>query len=113
MRRYRRYGTPEFLTSLFKTLTEHPEMTATQTLELQWNERGMLVSPVLGRQFSEYIHGGLSYRRSRESAFRYAAMARRQDGSRAAPDASCIEGKRAANTASSIPPPLAMSARMC
>jgi hypothetical protein len=49
-----------FLTSLFKTLTEHPEMTATQTLELL-NERGMLVSPVLGRQFSEYI-GGLSYR---------------------------------------------------
>jgi hypothetical protein len=49
-----------FLTSLFKTLTEHPDMTATQVIELL-NERGMLVAPVLGRQFSEYI-GGLSYR---------------------------------------------------
>jgi hypothetical protein len=35
-------------------------MTATQVLELL-NERGMLVAPVLGRQFAEYI-GGLSYR---------------------------------------------------
>lgn len=49
-----------FLTSLFKTLTQHPDMTATQVIELL-NERGMLVAPVLGRQFSEYI-GGLSYR---------------------------------------------------
>jgi hypothetical protein len=49
-----------FLTSLFKTLTQHPEMTATQVLELL-NERGMLVAPVLGRQFSEYL-GGMSYR---------------------------------------------------
>jgi len=49
-----------YLTSLFKTLTEHPDMTATQVIELL-NERGMLVAPVLGRQFSEYI-GGLSYR---------------------------------------------------
>ena len=35
-------------------------MTATQTLELL-NERGMMVAPVMGRMFSEYI-GGLSYR---------------------------------------------------
>jgi hypothetical protein len=46
--------------SLFKTLTDHPDMTATQVLELL-NERGMMVAPVLGRMFSEYI-GGLSYR---------------------------------------------------
>jgi len=48
------------LGSLFKTLTDHPDMTATQVIELL-NERGMLVAPVLGRQFSEYI-GGMSYR---------------------------------------------------
>ncbi len=49
-----------FLTSLFKTLTEHPDMTATQVIELL-NERGMLVAPILGRQFAEYL-GGMSYR---------------------------------------------------
>ncbi len=43
-----------FLTSLFKVLTQHPDMTATQVIELL-NERGMLVAPTLGRQHSEYI----------------------------------------------------------
>lgn len=43
-----------FLTSLFKTLTEHPEMTATQVIELL-NERGMLVAPALGRAHNEYV----------------------------------------------------------
>jgi Bacteriophage head to tail connecting protein len=45
-----------FLTSLFKVLTEHPDMTATQVIELL-NERGMLVAPTLGRQHSEYVGG--------------------------------------------------------
>jgi hypothetical protein len=43
-----------FLTSLFKVLTENPNMTATQVVELL-NERGMLVAPTLGRQHSEYV----------------------------------------------------------
>src|SRR5215469_15127463 len=45
-----------FLVSLFKVLTEHPDMTATQVVELV-NEKGMLVAPTLGRQFSEYVGG--------------------------------------------------------
>ncbi len=43
-----------FLTSLFKTLLQNPNMTATQVIELL-NERGMLVAPTLGRQFAEYV----------------------------------------------------------
>ncbi len=43
-----------FLVSLFKVLTEHPNMTATQVIELV-NEKGMLVAPTLGRQHSEYV----------------------------------------------------------
>lgn len=43
-----------FLTSLFKVLTQHPDMTATQVIELL-NERGMLVAPTLGRQHNEYV----------------------------------------------------------
>lgn len=42
-----------FLTPLFKTLMENPNMTATQVVELI-NERAMLVAPTLGRQHSEY-----------------------------------------------------------
>ncbi len=45
-----------FLVSLFKVLTEHPNMTATQVIELV-NEKGMLVAPTLGRQFTDYIGG--------------------------------------------------------
>ncbi len=41
-----------FLVSLFKVLSEHPNMTATQVIELV-NEKGMLVAPTLGRQHSE------------------------------------------------------------
>ena len=43
-----------FLVSLFKVLTEHPNMTATQVIELV-NEKGMLVAPTLGRQHTEYV----------------------------------------------------------
>jgi hypothetical protein len=43
-----------FLVSLFKVLSEHPDMTATQVIELV-NEKGMLVAPTLGRQHSEYV----------------------------------------------------------
>jgi len=43
-----------FLTSLFKVLTEHPNMTATQVIELV-NEKGILVAPTLGRQETEYL----------------------------------------------------------
>lgn len=43
-----------FLVSLFKVLTEHPDMTATQVIELV-NEKGMLVAPTLGRQHDEYV----------------------------------------------------------
>jgi len=45
-----------FLVSLFKVLTEHPDMTATQVIELV-NEKGMLVAPTLGRQHDEYVGG--------------------------------------------------------
>ena len=45
-----------FFTPLFKTLTDHPDMTATQVIELM-NERGMLIAPTLGRQHSEYVGG--------------------------------------------------------
>lgn len=45
-----------FLTSLFKTLLQNPNMTATQVIELL-NERGMLVAPTLGRQHAEYVGG--------------------------------------------------------
>jgi hypothetical protein len=45
-----------FLVSLFKVLTENPNMTATQVIELV-NEKGMLVAPTLGRQHSEYVGG--------------------------------------------------------
>lgn len=43
-----------FLVSLFKVLSEHPNMTATQVIELV-NEKGMLVAPTLGRQETEYL----------------------------------------------------------
>jgi len=49
-----------FLVSLFKVLSEHPNMTATQVIELV-NEKGMLVAPTLGRQHTEYV-GGLTDR---------------------------------------------------
>jgi len=45
-----------FLTPLFKTLMQNPNMTATQVTELI-NERAMLVAPTLGRQHSEYVGG--------------------------------------------------------
>jgi hypothetical protein len=45
-----------FLTPLFKTLMQNPNMTATQVVELI-NERAMLVAPTLGRQHSEYAGG--------------------------------------------------------
>jgi hypothetical protein len=45
-----------FLVSIFKPLVENPNMTATQVIELV-NERGMLVAPTLGRQFTEYVGG--------------------------------------------------------
>lgn len=41
----------QFLVSIFKTLVENPNMTATQVIQLV-NERGMLVAPTLGGQFS-------------------------------------------------------------
>ena len=43
-----------FLVSLFKVLSEHPSMTATQVIELV-NEKGILVAPTLGRQETEYL----------------------------------------------------------
>jgi hypothetical protein len=42
-----------FLVSLYKILAEHPNMTATQVMELV-NEKGMLVAPTLGGMF-DYI----------------------------------------------------------
>ena len=45
-----------FLTPLFKTLMQNPNMTATQVVELI-NERAMLVAPSLGRQHSEFVGG--------------------------------------------------------
>jgi hypothetical protein len=44
------------LVSLFKVLSENPNMTATQVIELV-NEKGMLVAPTLGRQHTEYVGG--------------------------------------------------------
>jgi hypothetical protein len=38
-----------FLVTLYKVLSEHPNMTATQVIELV-NEKGMLVAPTLGQQ---------------------------------------------------------------
>jgi hypothetical protein len=38
-----------FLVSLYKVLSEHPDMTATQVIELV-NEKGILVAPTLGQQ---------------------------------------------------------------
>jgi len=49
-----------FLVSLFKVLTEHPDMTATQVIELV-NEKAMLVAPTLGRQHDEKV-GNLGMR---------------------------------------------------
>src|SRR5215813_8737351 len=43
-----------FLVSLFKVLSEHPDMTATQVIELV-NEKGILVAPTLGRQETEKL----------------------------------------------------------
>lgn len=43
-----------FLVSLFKVLSDHPNMTATQVIELV-NEKGMLVAPTLGRQHDDYV----------------------------------------------------------
>jgi hypothetical protein len=43
-----------FLVSLFKVLSEHPNMTATQVIELV-NEKGILVAPTLGRQETEKL----------------------------------------------------------
>lgn len=43
-----------FLVTLFKVLSEHPNMTATQVIELV-NEKGILVAPTLGRQETEYL----------------------------------------------------------
>jgi hypothetical protein len=40
--------------SIYKTLVENPNMTATQVLELA-NERGMLIAPTLGRQHDEKV----------------------------------------------------------
>jgi hypothetical protein len=45
-----------FLVTIMKTLVDNPNMTATQVVQLV-NERGMLVAPTLGRQFSEYVGG--------------------------------------------------------
>jgi hypothetical protein len=45
-----------FLVSLFKVLSDHPSMTATQVIELV-NEKGMLVAPTLGRQHTEFVGG--------------------------------------------------------
>ncbi len=43
-----------FMVSLFKILSENPNMTATQVIELV-NEKGMLVAPTMGRQHAEYV----------------------------------------------------------
>ena len=43
-----------FLTTLFQILTESPAMTATEVLE-RTREKGMLLSPTMGRQQSEYL----------------------------------------------------------
>jgi len=43
-----------FLITLFQILTENPSMTATEVLE-RTREKGMLLSPTMGRQQSEYF----------------------------------------------------------
>lgn len=43
-----------FLVTLFKVLSDHPNMTATQVIELV-NEKGILIAPTLGRQETEYL----------------------------------------------------------
>lgn len=43
-----------FLMSLFQILTEGPQMTATEVLE-RVREKGILISPTMGRQQSEYL----------------------------------------------------------
>ncbi len=47
-----------FLVSLFKVLSENPNMTATQVVALV-AEKGMLVAPTLGRQHTEFVGSGL------------------------------------------------------
>lgn len=41
-----------FLITIFKVLTEHPEMTATQVMEIA-QQKAALIAPVMGRQVSE------------------------------------------------------------
>lgn len=43
-----------FLTDLFAILTERPQMTATEVIQLA-QEKGILLSPTMGRQESEYL----------------------------------------------------------
>ncbi len=43
-----------FLVSLFQILTESPQMTATEVIE-RVNEKGILLSPTIGQQQSEYL----------------------------------------------------------
>lgn len=43
-----------FLVTLFQILTESPQMTATEVLE-RTREKGMLLSPTMGRMMSEYL----------------------------------------------------------
>ena len=43
-----------FLVSLFQILTETPTMTATEVIE-RTNEKGILIAPSMGRQFSEHV----------------------------------------------------------
>lgn len=43
-----------FLVNLFQILTESPQMTATEVIE-RTNEKGILLSPTLGQQQSEYL----------------------------------------------------------
>lgn len=43
-----------FLTSLFQILTDRPQATATEIIELT-REKGVLLSPIMGRQQSEYL----------------------------------------------------------
>ena len=47
-----------FLVTLFQILTENPQMTATEVLE-RTREKGMLLSPTMGRQQSESIGPGI------------------------------------------------------
>ena len=43
-----------YLGSIFQMLTDHPDMTATQALLIA-QERGILITPVMGRQQSEFL----------------------------------------------------------